>query len=113
MPGAVQSDQSPAIRATGLRPGEHVTILADLTDGADHPWRSQAEFIADSEGVVDISKQAPVKGSYKKCVGGGIDLVDDARGEERRDLSRAGEIRSADHPFQAGAERTNRVLRGP
>jgi dienelactone hydrolase len=71
-PARVLFDQAPVIRASGLPPGEHVTIHADLTDGADHPWHSQAEFIADAEGVVDVSKQAPAKGSYKKASGAGL-----------------------------------------
>jgi dienelactone hydrolase len=71
-PARVLSDQPPVIRATSLSPGEHVTIHADLTDGADHPWHAQAEFIADVEGVVDVSKQAPVKGSYKKASAAGL-----------------------------------------
>ena len=65
-PARALDDQPPTIRATGLQPGEHVTIHADLTDGADHPWHSQAEFIADAQGMVDVSEQAPVKGSYRK-----------------------------------------------
>jgi dienelactone hydrolase len=71
-PAHVLFDQVPSIRVTGLQPGEHVTLHADLTDGADHAWRSQAEFVADGEGVVDVSKQAPVKGSYKKASAAGL-----------------------------------------
>jgi len=42
-PAGTLVDQAPAIRVSGLQPGEHVTIHADLLDGADHPWHSQAE----------------------------------------------------------------------
>lgn len=71
-PTRALSDQAPAIRAIGLQANEHVTIHADLTDGGDHPWQAQAEFVANAEGVVDVSKQAPVKGSYKKVSAAGL-----------------------------------------
>jgi dienelactone hydrolase len=66
-PKRVLLDESPTIRATGLLPNERITIIAELVDGADHPWSSQAEFVADAQGTVDVSKQAPVKGSYKEA----------------------------------------------
>lgn len=65
-------DQEVVIRATGLQPGEHVTIHATLTDGADHPWASQVQFVADAQGSVDTSKQAPEKGSYKEVSSTGL-----------------------------------------
>ena len=71
-PTRALSDQAPVIRAVGLQANEHVTIHADLTDGGDHPWHAQAEFIADAEGVVDVSKQAPINGSYKKVSAAGL-----------------------------------------
>jgi dienelactone hydrolase len=71
-PTRLLADQVPSIRATGLQPNEHVTIQAELTDGTDHPWRSHAEFIADSEGIVDVSKDSPVKGSYKNVSRAGL-----------------------------------------
>ena len=71
-PPRALADQAPLIRATGLQPNEHVKIRAELADGLDHAWRSEAEFIADAEGVVDVSQQAPVKGSYKKVSAGGL-----------------------------------------
>ena len=58
-------DESPAIRATGLQPNQRVSIQAELVDGEDHAWASQAEFVADGQGVVDTSLEAPVNGSYR------------------------------------------------
>lgn len=63
-PRQVLVDESAVVRAAGLAPNEHISIQAELRDGRDQPWSSQAEFIADAEGVVDTSKQAPIKGSY-------------------------------------------------
>jgi dienelactone hydrolase len=65
-------DEVVVIRATGLPPNEPVTIQAALVDGAKQHWSSQAEFIADPQGVVDVSRQAPVKGSYKEVSAMGL-----------------------------------------
>jgi dienelactone hydrolase len=65
-PNRVMTDQPAAIRATGLQPNERVAIHAGLTDGADAHWTSQAEFVADSQGNLDTSKQSAVAGSYKE-----------------------------------------------
>ena len=64
-PAQVLEDQVAVVRATGLKPGAHVTVRAELTDGDDRPWASEAEFVADPNGVVDTSAQAPAKGSYR------------------------------------------------
>ena len=64
-PATVLADQPADIRATGFEPGATVTLVADLTDGGDQPWHSEAEFTADALGEVDTAKQAPVKGSYR------------------------------------------------
>jgi dienelactone hydrolase len=65
VPNRVLMDESAVIRARGLGPSEHISIHAELVDGAEEAWSAQAEFIADAQGVVDTSQQAPVKGSYE------------------------------------------------
>jgi len=55
-----------------LAPNERVSIQAELVDGSNEPWAAQAEFVADAEGVVDTSKQAPVKGSYSEVSAMGL-----------------------------------------
>ena len=64
-PSLVLTDQAALIRATGLQPNEQVTIEASLVDGANETWSAHADFAADARGVVDLSTQAPVRGSYK------------------------------------------------
>jgi len=71
-PKRILIDESPVIRASGLRPGEHVTIRADLADGRQQAWSSEAEFVADAQGTVDVSKQAPLAGSYKEVSAAGL-----------------------------------------
>lgn len=66
IPNRVLLDESPAIRATGLQPNERITIQSSLKDGAGHAWTAQADFIANSQGAVDVSKQSPVAGSYNE-----------------------------------------------
>jgi dienelactone hydrolase len=66
VPNHIMVDESATIRASGLQPGERVSIRGELTDGAEHRWTSEAEFVADAQGAVDTAKQAPVKGSYKE-----------------------------------------------
>jgi dienelactone hydrolase len=65
-PNRVLTDQIAVVRATGLQPGEHVTLKADLVDGEGQRWESDAEFAADDHGGIDLSTQAPVKASYKE-----------------------------------------------
>jgi len=65
IPNQVLVDESAAIRVTGLQPNQHVSIQAELADGEGHTWASQAEFIADAQGVVDTARQAPANGSYR------------------------------------------------
>lgn len=71
-PKSVLCDETVAIRASGLHPNERVTIQADLVDGKGHRWASQAEFLADDQGTVDVSRQAPVKGSYDEVSAMGL-----------------------------------------
>src|SRR5580704_15645882 len=72
IPARAPIDEPVAIRATGLGPNERVTIRAQLTDGGGQSWSSQADFVADSQGNIDASKQAPVSGSYKEVSAMGL-----------------------------------------
>jgi dienelactone hydrolase len=71
-PNRVMIDQSASILATGLKPNERVAIRAELVDGADAHWASQAEFVADAQGGIDTSKQPAVAGSYKEVSSMGL-----------------------------------------
>lgn len=72
LPNRVLVDEVAVIRAGGLQPNEHVSIRAELVDGADETWSAQAEFTADAGGTVDTSRQAPVTGSYKEVSAMGL-----------------------------------------
>ncbi len=63
-PSRALSDETVSIRATGLQPNQLVTIEASLVDGAGVKWSSRSDFRATPRGIVDVSHQAPSKGSY-------------------------------------------------
>jgi dienelactone hydrolase len=64
-PSTVMIDEVASVSVTGLTPGSHATIRAELTDGEGSPWAAEADFVADAQGTVDTAKQAPVAGSYR------------------------------------------------
>jgi len=57
-------DQEIQIRLTGFRPESQVTIIAELLDDKQTPWRSQATFSTDWIGSVDLSRAIPESGTY-------------------------------------------------
>jgi len=71
-PSRAMADTEAIVRVMGVEPNEGVTVRAALTDGANRQWKSQAEFVADSQGSVDTSRQAPVSGSYKEISAMGL-----------------------------------------
>jgi dienelactone hydrolase len=70
-PAHVLIDEPATVRVSGCQPGERLTIHAELVDGAAGHWASESEFIADSQGTIDTSREAPVAGSYKEISGMG------------------------------------------
>lgn len=52
------------IRVDGLAPGQRVTLRARTLRGQGQYWASQASFVADASGVVDLQRDAPVAGDY-------------------------------------------------
>jgi len=57
-------DQPITIRVCECPPGSAVTVRATAIDDAHHEWTSHAVFIADSAGVVDLSRHSTQSGSY-------------------------------------------------
>ena len=52
------------ISLLGFAPGEAVTLIATLRQNDGSTWRSDAVFVADSEGSADLTTSAPVSGTY-------------------------------------------------
>lgn len=52
------------ISLRGFAPGKPVTVIATLRQNDASTWRSEAVFVADQDGGVDIASTAPVSGTY-------------------------------------------------
>jgi BAAT / Acyl-CoA thioester hydrolase C terminal./Acyl-CoA thioester hydrolase/BAAT N-terminal region. len=65
-------DESVNIRLSGLLPGQSVYIRAETQDGALQRWASDATFVADEDGCIDVREQAPVAGTYSGIDGMGL-----------------------------------------
>lgn len=57
---------------TGLAPAEVVTIATHTLRGPERVWRSAATFRADAGGTVDLTRDAPVSGSYQGVAAMGL-----------------------------------------
>jgi hypothetical protein len=71
MPAAIVVDQqivpidsTVAIELRGFPPRRPVTLIATETFPSGSRWQSQATFVADEYGRIDVARQAPVSGSY-------------------------------------------------
>jgi len=53
------------IQVEGLAPGQTVTLRATLQDDMDQKGESYAAFLADTNGRVDVTTQAPISGTYQ------------------------------------------------
>lgn len=57
-------DVSRSIVVTGLAPGAQVGIVAQTRRGNGVLWHSRAAFVADAQGTVNLTRDAPVSGDY-------------------------------------------------
>ncbi|PLT19493.1 MULTISPECIES: acyl-CoA thioester hydrolase/BAAT C-terminal domain-containing protein [Ralstonia] len=57
-------DVSRQIVVTGLAPGAQVGIVAQTARGNGVLWHARAAFVADAQGAVDLTRDAPVSGDY-------------------------------------------------
>ncbi len=71
-PQRVMMDEPASIRASGLEANQRATIRAELLDGADERWTSQADFVADGQGSIDTSKHPAIAGSYQGISASGL-----------------------------------------
>lgn len=59
------ADQEVGIIARGFRPGSKVTLSAETRDDLGRTWKSQADFLADGAGAVDVRTERAVDGTYR------------------------------------------------
>lgn len=64
-PSPARVDDPPHIVVSGCRPGQAVTVRARMRDGLGRHWESHAAFEVDRGGVVDVTTQRPVTGTYE------------------------------------------------
>lgn len=63
-PSRALVDEIARIRVVGLHAGQRVTLRAEMEDPPGSLWRSSATFEANAEGIVDVTEQPPMDGSY-------------------------------------------------
>lgn len=63
-PVAALVDESVTIRVSGLKPNEPITLRASLSDYMHRAYSAEVTYLADSNGVVDVTRDAPKYGSY-------------------------------------------------
>ena len=64
----------------GLPAGAEVTVVAETLRGG-HPWRAQAVFAADAAGIVDLDRDAPLRGDYDGVAPMGLVWAQNGEGE--------------------------------
>ncbi|WP_165699985.1 acyl-CoA thioesterase/bile acid-CoA:amino acid N-acyltransferase family protein [Ornithinimicrobium ciconiae] len=62
-PRRTRVDDSLSVRIEGLTPYAPADLVVTTTDGALRVWTSRSAFRADSEGVIDLTRDAPLTGS--------------------------------------------------
>lgn len=71
-PAEGQIDEPRRITVTGVAPDALVAISARTLRSRGVVWDSQATFMADADGVVDLSRDAPVGGDYAEVSAMGL-----------------------------------------
>jgi dienelactone hydrolase len=71
-PASSLLDEPVRIRVTGLSPGQRIELTARMTGLDGGSWSSQAIFVADGDGVVDLDRDAPESGDYTGVDGMGL-----------------------------------------
>ncbi|WP_203701905.1 acyl-CoA thioesterase/bile acid-CoA:amino acid N-acyltransferase family protein [Asanoa iriomotensis] len=66
------ADQPIQLRVSGLRARETVTVASQAADLRGQRWSGEATFEADGDGVVDLTRSAPVSGTYSGADGMGL-----------------------------------------
>jgi hypothetical protein len=90
-PSGVRLEISPAssfiddeltIRILGLKPRETATLRASTEDDDKRVWSSHAMFSADSSGIVDVTSQEALSGTYRGISPMGLFWSMNLEGEE-------------------------------
>lgn len=63
-PARALMDEPLRIRISGADPHGRVHVAATVKQGTSLLWSSAADFVANDHGIVDLTRQAPARGSY-------------------------------------------------
>lgn len=80
-PDNVLKDKEVVIKLSGFKSGQKITVKAQAG-----PWNSYGIFQADHSGKIDLTKQAPISGTYKGIDGMG--LIWSLKKSDKRTLNR-------------------------
>lgn len=58
------ADHGLVVRLLEVGKAQRVTLEAETTDGDGKRWSSSNQFLADDAGIIDLSRDAPARGSY-------------------------------------------------
>lgn len=64
-PARALNDQPVSIRLSGMDFGGQAVIRARLVDDFERTWESQATYVADTAGSIDVGAQPPLSGTYE------------------------------------------------
>lgn len=64
VPDKALVDEQVTVRFSGLERNQAITLRARMRDGLERRWEAHATFKTDDHGVIDVSSQAPLSGSY-------------------------------------------------
>ena len=65
-PAEALVDAPVSIRVNGSPAGQQVTLRAEMANYLGCTWESQATFVTDRQGCVDVATQIPVTGAYDR-----------------------------------------------
>ena len=71
-PPSALVDEPVEITVRGLKPGEEVILRGTTDDAGGRTFSSWARFLAGDDGTVDLSKTAPLEGTYRSIDGSGL-----------------------------------------
>ena len=65
VPAGAALDTPPRIQGSISGPGAIVAVTTSQLDAAGRTWSASAKFVADEQGILDTTVDAPLTGSYE------------------------------------------------
>lgn len=71
-PSSALIDEKVSIRLDGFRPNQRVIVRARMKDDSNRSWASNAEFLTDKHGAVNLDSAKPLSGTYSETDPNGL-----------------------------------------